>query len=186
MLFMCLPCFAGTSEILQNLINQEQDFLHCKTDCNFKMNNLYKQLIEQVPLASKDINTWNIVSDENLNYTLYPITDLIYFSPNEWIGIWINYKHLKAYSNLSKEWKEYLNVYNDSDTMDLIKYQGKNGIEFIKRSNNFIKKYPNFPFNYYLKEQQDIIIRLVCGQIPDISTNINNVQTKTFCKYYGY
>lgn len=183
-LILCfgLPCFADTTEILQDLILQEQKVLTCKTDCNEQMNMFYKQLIEQVPIASQ--GNWDLTADEELNYTLHPETDIVTFTPNCEEGIWINYKHLKTYK-LPRIWKEYLNVFNDHDTMALYDYNEVEGLKFINKSNKFMKKHPNFPFNYYLKEQQDLITKFICGVFSDFIYPIESKQVKIYCTFMG-
>ena len=177
-----LPCFADTTEILQDLILQEQKVLTCKTDCNEQMTKFYKQLIEQVPIASQ--GNWDLTADEELNYTLHPETDIVTFTPNCEAGIWINYKHLKTYK-LPKIWKEYLNVFNDYDTMKLFDYKGKEGLKFINKSNKFMKKHPNFPFNYYLIKQQDLITKFICGTFSDFIYPIESKQVRSYCTFMG-
>lgn len=173
-----LPCFADTTEILQNLILQEQKVLTCKTDCNEQMTKFYKQLIEQVPIASQ--GNWDLTENEEL----YPKTKIIYYRQNDWVGIWINYKHLKTYK-LPKIWKKYINIFNDLDTTHLYDYQGTKGINFIKKADKFMNTYPDFTFNYYLKEQRDLITLFICGKIPDFPYHIEDKRVKTFCTSKG-
>ena len=175
-----LPCFADTSEILHGLIIQEQQVLNCKTDCNKQMTRFYKNLIEQV----YDTMDEAVKLDETKDWFIPSQAPFIYVTCNDWIGVGINYKHLKTYK-LPKMWKEYLNVFNDMDVVDLYAYKELQGVRFIQKADKFIQKYPNFPFNYYLKEQRDTILKYISGNLIDFPYMPTNKRVIKFCKSMG-
>ena len=177
-----LPCFADTAEILRSLTVQEQQVLNCKTNCNEQMTRFYKNLIEHVYDTMDE--ALKLDETESKDWFIPSQAPFIYVSCNCWVGVGINYKHLKTYK-LPKIWKEYLNVFNDVDVVDLYAYDELQGVRFIKKADKFIQKYPDFPFNYYLKEQRDNILKSISGNLIDFPYPPTNKRVIKFCKSMG-
>ena len=85
--------------------------------------------------------------------------------------------------NLLYEYDDFFD--NDVDVVDLYAYDELQGVRFIQKADKFIQKYPDFPFNYYLKEQRDNILKSISGNLIDFPYPPTNKRVIKFCKSMG-